>query len=162
MFRVDHEADGHHFHTVRAQRCHVLAIGADRFDAGQSHHQRLARTVDVCIQQAHLGALRGPGECQIGGGGGFSDTALAGGDRDHVFDVGQRFQRPLNGVRGNLRTEFQLELCAPQSRLEVRAQRRRQFRHIIGAGEPQYEFDCDNVAADRDRPDRLGFAQGLA
>ena len=43
----------------------------------------------------------------------------------------------------------------------MRPQRARHFSHIIGAGEPQYEFDRDEVAVHGDRPDRLGFAQGL-
>ncbi len=52
----------------------------------QSKHQWLAGTIDVGIQDAHPGALRGPGQGQIRGDGGLAHPALTRGHRDNILD----------------------------------------------------------------------------
>ena len=46
------------------------------------------RTVEIAIAEADFEALFGEGEGEVGGDGGLSDAAFAGGDGDDFFDAG--------------------------------------------------------------------------
>ncbi|MNG06086.1 hypothetical protein D3C84_893080 [compost metagenome] len=64
-------------------------------------HDALARTVDVRVENPHLGAFTGQGQCQVGCGGGFPHAALAGRDGHHVFNVRQARNLRLSLVCGD-------------------------------------------------------------
>ena len=81
---------------------HSLAVAADRPLALQTHHARLARAVDVRIEQADAGAVERQGEREVHGGRRLADAALARRDGDDVADARQRLQLALHRVRLHL------------------------------------------------------------
>ena len=64
----------------------------------QPQHPRLARAVDVRIEDADARALPQQRQGQIHGRGGLADAALAGCDGNHVPDVRQRREIALHGM----------------------------------------------------------------
>ena len=59
------------------ERLDALAIARRRPLPDESHHEGLARAIDVGVEQADPGALAGPGERQIGGDRRLADATLA-------------------------------------------------------------------------------------
>ena len=106
LLGVDQEADRHDFHAVRDRRDHGSLVGAGRALARQSHHQRLARPVDVGIQQADRRTFVGQAEREVRGSRRLADAALARSHRDDVADALDRPQVALNAVRGDLPVDF--------------------------------------------------------
>src|SRR5439155_4942737 len=76
-----------------AHRHDLQAVALDRVGRGdidlEAEHHRDAGAVDVGVHQAHAPALHVQGQGEVGGHGRFADAALAAGDGDEVFDVGQ-------------------------------------------------------------------------
>src|SRR5262249_2798422 len=62
-----------------------------------SQHDRHRRTVNIAVQQSHLGALSGEGRRDVHGNGGFSDAALAAADS---YDVLHTLQCGAVHLRG--------------------------------------------------------------
>ncbi len=96
--------------SMPCARSGLMCLPSGRFGlaAGDAHHERLAGTVDVRIQESDPGPLGRPGERQIGRDGRLADAALAGCHGDDVLDAIQRFECSLYGVRGDLRLEHEL------------------------------------------------------
>ena len=63
-----------------------------------AHHHRLARAVNVGVQQADFGALGRQRQREVDGRSAFANTALARGDGDDVFHAGQQLHAALHGV----------------------------------------------------------------
>ena len=107
------KAHGHHLHAVVLERRQGLAVGRVG-TAGDSHHARLARAVDIGVQQPDLEALGGEGEGQVGRGRRFADAALAAGHCDDVLHTRNQSTRgparrlglllPRTGCRTGCRT----------------------------------------------------------
>ena len=99
---LDQEADRHHLDAVVLHRLHGLAVA--RFGpAVDAHHHRLARAVDVGVEDADACALGGERERQVDGGRALADAALARRDRDDVLHVRQQLDAALHRVRDDLR-----------------------------------------------------------
>ena len=80
---------------MRFERLHGFAITA-LGSAGQAHHHGLAGAINICIQQAHTGALGSQRQRQIGRGGGLAHAAFA---RRHGNDVFHLRQQGHAGLR---------------------------------------------------------------
>ena len=98
----------HHLHTVGFERLHGFAIRAFG-SARQAHHHGLAGTVNIGIQQAHTGTFSGQGQRQVGGGGGFADTAFARGHRDDVFHLRQQRHAGLGRMGNHFGSDLDLD-----------------------------------------------------
>ncbi len=90
---------------MRLQRLHAFAVCA--FRAGvDAEHLWLRGAVDVGVEDADAGTFGRQRQCQIDGGGGFADAALAGGDGDDVLDIGQQLHAALYAVRHDTATDI--------------------------------------------------------
>ncbi len=100
---VDEEADRHCLEPVRDERLERLAVARLGSPAHQAQHSRLARAVDVGVQDADAGAFSGERERDVNGDRRLADAALAGRHRDEVPHARQRLQPRLDGVRDDRR-----------------------------------------------------------
>jgi hypothetical protein len=66
LLLVDEEADRHHFETVGNEWLERLAVTCGRTLPAQSQHARLARSVDVRIENPHFRAQRRPRQRKVG------------------------------------------------------------------------------------------------
>ena len=119
-------------HAVRLQRLDALAVRRGGPLAREAQHERLARTVDVRIEQADPRALRRPGQREIDRDGGLADAALAGGDGHDVADAGQRLQAAAaRHARGSSCDELDVWIRRPATGCEVRREARRELLCIV-------------------------------
>ena len=142
----------------------VLAIRGRRALAGESQHQRLARSVDVGVQDPDPGTLRGPGERQIHGHRGLADAALAGGDGDDVADLPERLEVALHGVRADVGLQARRSSgTAMPAAARCAAKGRGQLRLVAARPEsPSAMRAVTPSPCARTSRDRLRGAQGLA
>ncbi len=81
---------------------HVFTVIADRPFADQPQHVRLARAINIGIQDTHRGAVGRQRERQIDRYRRFSDAALAGCNRNDIANIWQGLQAALHAVRDNI------------------------------------------------------------
>ena len=82
----DQEADGHALDAIVLHRDQDLAVGRGG-PAGNPHHPRHRRPVDIGVEHADLVAGGGEPEGEVDGDGRFADTALARGHGDDGADA---------------------------------------------------------------------------
>ena len=87
---LDEEADRHHLDPAGGLQRQDLALGVDLRLAVDAEHARDRVAVDVAVEGAGRVAFGGQRRGQVGGHRRLADAALAGGDADHVLDLGQR------------------------------------------------------------------------
>ena len=155
------EADRHDLHAVVLHRLHGLAVG--RFGpALDAHHHRLARAVDVGVEQAHRRALGGQRQRQVHGHGALAHAALAGGHRDDVLDLGQQRDAALGRVRDDLAGHVDRDVLHPGHALGGRDQRVAQCRDLALGGITQLDVERDVPVVDLQVLHRLGADEVLA
>jgi hypothetical protein len=109
----------------------TLAVRGTGFLTLEPQHERLARAVDVRVEDADPRALRGPGEGEIHGHRRLAHAALAGSDGDNVFDRPERLQVALHRVRTDVGVQLEglqrhidaplwLRCCVPRAVAELR------------------------------------------
>src|SRR5688572_11258696 len=108
---------------MRDERLEQLAVARLGTPAHEAEHARLARTVDIGVEQADLRALGFQRQREIDGHGRLADAALSRRDGDQVVCAGQRLQAVLDGVRGDRALDRHLELRPLERRGAVHAQR---------------------------------------
>ena len=106
----------------------------------QAQHQRLARAVDVGIEDTDPGAPGRPGERQVDGHRGFANSALAARHRDDILDAGEGLQVPLHGMRQDGAAELERQRQRDAMLLQMRLQRRLQRMRITQCWKS--ELDC--------------------
>ena len=89
----DHETDGHHGDTMGLQRDDRFPVGAGGALA-DAHHARLARPVNIGIEQPDAAPGAGQRHGKVGADGGFAHPALSGPDGDDIANA-RRFDRAL-------------------------------------------------------------------
>ena len=80
-----------------------------------AQHARLARPVDVRIQDARPRSFRVQGQGQVHGRRRFAHAALAGGDGDRVLDVVQGFDAPLHCVGPDIGADTDIDALHPRN-----------------------------------------------
>jgi hypothetical protein len=133
-----------------------LAVRAGRAPAGQAQHPRLARAVNVRVEDSHLGALGVERERQVDGRRGFADPALAGGHRDDVADARERLQAGLHGARLDIPLDIDRHLLDPGQRAEQRREFLLQFLFIAVGREAEPQDDRQSPVLEGDVRDRAG------
>ena len=116
-------------------------VGAGRALTRQSHHQRLARPVDVGIQQTDRRTFVGQAERQVRGSRRLADAALAGSHGDDVADALDRPQVALNAVRGDLPVDFDRDTARPDEGTHALLDRGRELVPIVACRESEDERD---------------------
>ena len=86
---LDEEPDRHHPDSARGPKRDDLALAVDLWLAVDPEHPRDRVAVDVAVQRAGRVTVGLEGGGEVGGQGRLADAALAGGDADHVLDLGQ-------------------------------------------------------------------------
>ena len=117
------------------QRPDVLAVRASSGAARQAQHQRLARTVDVGIEDAHLRAAGRPGQRQVHRNGGFANSALAAGHRHDILHARERLEVALHGVGTMGLRELERQRHVEAGGRQVSLQRRLQGMRVAQPSE---------------------------
>src|SRR5687767_3964483 len=94
---------------MRPQGLEALAVRKTGFLPGEAEHQRLAGTIDIGIEQAHVRTLGCPCKRKICGDGGLADPTLARSDCDDILDLSERLEVPLYRVRVDLSRKLDLD-----------------------------------------------------
>ena len=105
---LDEEADRHHLDAAGRVQRQDLALAVDLGFAVDAEHARDRVAVDVAVEGAGRVAFGGQRRGQVGGHRRLADAALAGGDADHVLDLGQRALRQLAAAERLLQVAFLL------------------------------------------------------
>jgi len=92
---------------VSNHRLQSLAVNGIRF-IGNAEHCRLARAVNVGIQQTDFGAFLLKRERQVSGYRAFAYAAFAAGNGNDVADGIKNLNAPLNFVSDNVLTDFDI------------------------------------------------------
>ena len=121
LLLVDEEADRHRLDTVRHQRLEQLAVAGLGTPPHEAQHPRLARAVDIGVEQPYARALQGERQREVHGHGRLADTALARGDRDQILHAGQRLQAVLHGVGHDRARDLELDRPGARQRGAVHA-----------------------------------------
>jgi hypothetical protein len=146
LLLVDEEADRHGLEAMRDERLEQLAVARLRPPPREAQHARLARPVDVRVEQADLRALGGEREREIHGDGRLADAALAGSHGDQIIDAGQRLQAVLNSVRHDRARDRELDRRPGEGLGAVHAQGFRQCMAARGEWEPEPQRDVPRSA----------------
>ena len=91
---------------MRRKRHQMFAVGCRRLLALQAQHDRLARTVDVGIQEAHTSPLSRPRKSQVHSHGGLTDAALTRCNGHDVLDLLDRLEISLHCVGADIRHQL--------------------------------------------------------
>ena len=105
---LDEEADRHHLDATGRFQRQDLALAVDLRFAVDAEHARDRVAVDVAVERPGRVAFGGQRRGQVGGHRRLADAALAGGDADHVFHLGQRAGRQLAAAERLLQGAFLL------------------------------------------------------
>ena len=105
---LDEEADRHHLDAAGRVQRQDLALAVDVGLGVDAEHARDRVAVDVAVEGAGRVAFGGQRRGQVGGHRRLADAALAGGDADHVLDLGQRPCRQLAAAERFLQVAFLL------------------------------------------------------
>jgi hypothetical protein len=124
--------------------------------AREAEHARLAGPVDVGIQDADLGALRGQGQREIHRGGRLADATLAGGDGDDVADPGQRLEAGLHRARLHVPLDVDLHPGHAGKPLQKLIEFGLQLPLVAVGGKAQPQRDTQRIAVQRHGGDGAG------
>ena len=148
LILLQHQANRHHRHAMCLQRLDDLAIRAGR-PLRNPHHPRLARTVDIRIQQPHPPPL--PRQChgKVRRHGGFPHAPLPARHRDDPVHARNLLRAAL------LRRRMLPNLQAGRGRFRHRSMRRHHHLHRRDAGQGAHRRLCHRLHRPQ-RPRRLG------
>src|SRR3569623_1207907 len=104
---IDQIADGHGLNAVRHHRLHRFAIAAFG-PLLRTQHAGLAGAVNIGIENTDGRTFRRQRQREVDRGGGFTDAALAGRNRDDILDLLHGRRAALNRVRRDLPTEVDI------------------------------------------------------
>ena len=109
LLLIDEETDRHRLEPMRFQRLESLPVLGFRPPPYQAQHPRLARAVDVRVQDAHARALLSKRKRDVHGNRRLAYTAFAGGYCDQVSHARERLQAVLHRVRDDRARQRKLE-----------------------------------------------------
>ena len=124
-------------------------------------HAGLGGAVDIGIQHPHLGAFRRQRQRQVHGGGGFTDSTLAGSDRNDVLDVIDGLEGLLHRMGDDVPAHRHLGGSDAGHRLHLLLEKLFQLGLDSLGRETQFDLYLYPVSVDLDPLDRLGLDQVL-
>ena len=151
-------ADRNGLHAVAHLGLDSLAIGGVGL-AVSAEHPRLARTVDVGIQDPDACPFGLQGQRQVDGHRGLTDAALAGGDGNDVLDIGLGFDAFLHGVGDDVAADVHRYPGLAGNGGKLCPYRLGQHVGVALRRKSQLDVDVDTIASDGDALDRLGADQ---
>ena len=169
LLLIDEEPYRHGFQPMRNERLEQLAVARLGPPAHEPQHARLARAVDVGVEQPDARALAGQREREVHGHRGLADTALARRHGHEVVHAGQRLQTVLHGMRRDAARNAELDRQPCEARAAVDAQRLDEDRRAAPEREteaqrhvprPTAPLDVEGGAGTAQRPRRLRQDKG--
>ena len=136
------KADRHDLYAIVLQRLHGLAVG--RFGAAlNAHHHRQAGSVDIGVQQSHLGTFGRQGQRQVHRRGAFAHATFARGNRHHVFDARQQLYPALYRMGHDVGRDVDRHIADTGNAFGGRNQRLAQIGDLAFCGITQLHVEGD-------------------